>query len=117
VVKIIDPFSAGEWTAWRGYGMDEYNRENVYEIALIVAYGVAKRYFVDTSFSAIEYRHRIKPQYRGGMECGTAGPAFFYKFPEKIGQERYGFSTEEVWEQQGWGDNPTSLLPAGCSRP
>ena len=52
------------------------NGQRVYEVALIVAYGVHYEYFFDTSYKATEYRHRHKNS-NSYLDCGYDGPAFF----------------------------------------
>ena len=72
--------------------------QNIYEVALIIAYGVDKRYFRDTSFGATEFRQR-PDEY---SDLGISGPTFFYKNPIVAGIRRYARTSEQLWAQQGW---------------
>jgi hypothetical protein len=104
------------YRAWTGD--NGKNSDYIYEISLIIAYGVHRGYFIDTSFGATEYRHIPEM-------CVANGPAFFTRDPElrethgATWTDEYtynGISTEQLWEQQGWnGDIPEpDRYPAGC---
>lgn len=109
------------------------NSRNIYEVALIVAYGVDRRYFVDTSFGSTIFVHRPPDPARwewdiqaqewvakgniSGMECGGNGPAFFYQNPQTYAGplKRFAaFTSEQLWSQQGWGSGRSPGRPAQC---
>jgi hypothetical protein len=103
--------STREFTAWGGDYLGT-SREKIYEVALIIAYAVSKRYFVDTSFGATEYLHK-PPGTSKYMSCTTDGPAFFTRSPYERGPEK-AITSDELWAQQGWGNGYANLVPKGC---
>jgi hypothetical protein len=107
--------SSRKLTAYSGKDIDPSNLEDVYEISLIIAFGVARRYFVDTSFGATNYNHRPTGSTKY-MSCPVdIGPAFFFRDPNSIGVEN-AFSSEELWKQHGWGNGKANLVPSGCQK-
>lgn len=74
------------------------NNSKVYEFALIVSYGVDRRYFYDTSYGAVDYRHRHEGS-NPYLDCGTDGPAFFFLVPTGVlggDSYRYGLTSAEL---------------------
>lgn len=106
--------------------------KNIYEVAIIIAYGVDKRYFEDVSFGATMFIHRPPDPARwewdkeknewvsrgniSGMECGMDGPAFFYKNGQtyaKLGRKG-AITSEQLWNPRGWGNGISPGRPAQC---
>lgn len=81
-----------------GYSGNVQVPNKVYEFSLIVAYGVSKTYFEDTSYGAVAFVHRPG-------EYGPTGPAFYYKRPEHFGYKPNSRSSAELKANDGWSDD------------
>jgi RHS repeat-associated protein len=96
-------------------GLSKYvgpHAREIYEIALIVAYGVHYRYFEDTSAGATGFAHRQEVvENTSQIACGLSGPAFFYQTGYH-GAAPYGRTSMELWRATG-GD--PALWPGGIN--
>jgi hypothetical protein len=95
----VGNYSAGSYLKGLNPGLNESVAmpQKVYEFSLIVAYGVSKRYFEDTSYGAVSFVHRPD-------SYGPTGPAYFYKRPEQFGYAPNARSSAELAESGGWPD-------------
>jgi hypothetical protein len=78
-----------------------------YELALIIAYGVDKKWFIDTAYGAIEYRHRGSdnpygdetPNPNDDFTCNN--PTTFFLSPG-FTAGYYALTTKELRARGGW---------------
>jgi hypothetical protein len=98
------------------------NYRDVYHFSLVVAFGVDRRYFIDTSYGANEYFHQAG--------CDNEHKYAFFKnqqYPFFRRKDRQ-FPSEELAAQRGWPDwanDPgwyydnwiTGFPPQGCTIP
>ena len=95
--------------AYRGPLSGDYPRgQKVYEFSLIVAYGVHRNYFFDTSYGAVEYRHRPKDS-NEYIDCEYAGPAFFVHPRAQDNDYKDKWTSHELERHGGWPSSPEEM--------
>ena len=157
-VGIYAPYDNGNISAVRGLILagsqfailhgDSFNRtihgynlgkdaQTIHEITLIIAYGVEKRYFMDTSFGAVSFAHRLpnEPEWKWeknnitgeydwfpkgnhtGIACGQTGPAFFQHYSD-VNTYPTNLTSAQLVDQGGWGSGlaDNSYLPSICNQ-